>query len=481
MTDYYFDGDNGNDSNDGLTSSTPRKVIKPSTIGGVFNPSNLRLFIKRGTNVLMDVSTIHPQGPFYIGPYGDGTAKPTVTYNANGDYYFATGSGATSTDQIVFDSVRLVDTTTTTLASGVYQNNSGSGQVIVKDCEIVGFLSGIMTQRGTGHQFLRNTITQWRNCGIITEHASVAAPSNMLISDNYVDSRGPTGTGNNDAIVLHAGTSNGTGNIVRRNVCVSGQEQAIDVLEMYPGTIIEDNVTYSRPDVVATLWSEIFCRGAGSIIRNNLVFYRNRIVCDLDGANITVQGNSFIGEAGHVGSQIVRCYTFTGAHNPTIVNNYFLMKSGFGGSCVLPNSGITTGTVKNNLMVNYSANTTARFVAAQVLSDLYTWSINYNYYVQMPGSHSTPWAGNRTLAQWQALTGTPDLNAITATSNPLIEPGYTNYGDRIDPKTMYQLMQSNPLIGAGQHTGYRRAAVGQFYNPPTIGPAEYVRARSARV
>lgn len=26
-----------------------------------------------------------------------------------------------------------------------------------------------------------------------------------------------------------------------------------------------------------------------------------------------------------------------------------------------------------------------------------------------------------------------------------------------------------------------RAAVGQFYNPPTIGPSEYIRARSARV
>ena len=71
-TKIYFDGTNGNDATGDGSEGAPYKSIKNATVGGVFNPTDVRFFIKRGTTVEIVGGAIHPQGPFYIGPYGDG-------------------------------------------------------------------------------------------------------------------------------------------------------------------------------------------------------------------------------------------------------------------------------------------------------------------------------------------------------------------------------------------------------------------------
>lgn len=470
MTDYFFDGANGNDTTGAGTEANPYKSIKNSTVGGAFNPANARFFIRRGTTVLM-AGEIHPNGSFYIGPYGEGDEAATLVSNNGGTYYLATGTGAAATDDIVFDSMTLIDADTSSVVSGVYQNNAGSGRVIVKDCIIQDFFNGIMTQRGTGHQILRNRITGSRNCGVMVEHASVAAPSNMLIANNYVASSEAT----NDGIVLHAGTSDGYGNIIQDNVVISGAEQCIDVMQMFPGTLVLRNVCY--PGASPTLYEEVFCRGAYSVFAGNLVFTKKRRGMLFDNVGIKAIANTIVSMSGETGGILMQALgTCT---NFVALNNAFFMRPGLAFSALLCNTGVTTGTAKNNLFVNESASTSSRFIAAQTTSDLYTWEINNNYYVQIPGSYATPWAAASSFATWQARTGTPDTAGIVATVSPLGRPEYSAIGQQFDLKKLFKIYSDSPLLGVGGHVGYYRDLAGkQFWNPPSIGPVEYTRERA---
>lgn len=474
-TEIYFDGLNGSDSTGDGSEGAPYKTIKNSTVGGVFNPTDVRFFIKRGTTVEIAGGAIHPQGPFYIGPYGDGEEWATLLCNNGGSYYLATGSGCAAGDVVHFDNIKIVDNDLSSNVSGVYQNDSGSGTIKVTDCYIQDFFNGIMTQRGTAHQLLRNTIIGVRNAGIMVEHASVAAPSNMLIADNYVDATNAT----NDGIVLHNGASDGYGNIIRENIVIAGLEQAIDVLQMFQGTIVDRNICYSNP-AQPTLWEEIFCRGANSVISRNLIFTEKRRGILLDNAGITAKLNIIIGKAGLTGGVMIQAAgTCT---NLKAYNNMFYMASGFANAALIGNTGLTTGMAKNNLFINASASTSCRFISAESFANLATWDIDNNYYVQLPGSHATPWAQNRTFAQWVGTAGSPDSGTgIVATTSPVLIPSYISSGDRIDIDRLFQLQEDNPLVEVGQHVEYNKDLTGkQFWNPPSIGPIEYMRPRTNR-
>lgn len=469
MADYYFDGNNGNDTTGAGTEANPYKSIKASTVGGAFNPANARFFIKRGTTVLM-AEEIHPNGSFKFASYGPTTdPKGKVVYNYGGSYFLATGTGAASTDTIEFDQLQFEDAAAS-FASAVYQNNSGSGKIVVTDCDMTGFFNGVMTQRGTGHQILRCNITGSRNCGVMIEHAAVAAPSNMLIADNYIDASIAT----NDGIVLHNGTSDGYGNVIRDNTIISGYEQGIDVMSMFPGTHILRNVVYPNPAPNNSL-SEIFCRGKNSVIKGNLVFTKTRAALQIDDTNITVACNAFIPTAGQAGGPSV--YVLVPALGSKIFNNLFYMPTSYASSSILVATGVTTGLSKNNLFINYSASTASRFLAALTFANLATWDIDNNYYVQMPGSYATPWAGARTFADWIATAGTPDNGtSIVATDSPIVVPNYQTVGQRFNLQKLLTIAGDSPLVEVGQHINYQVDMNGrQFWNPPSIGPAEYVR------
>lgn len=474
-TDYYYDGTNGNDATGDGSEAAPYKTIKNATVGGIFNPSDVRFFIKRGTTVEIAGNAIHPQGPFYIGPYGGGEDWATLLCNNGGTYYLATGTGCAAGDIVHFDSIKIVDDDLSSNVSGVYQNDSGSGTIKVTDCYIQDFFNGIMTQRGTAHQLLRNTITGVRNAGIMIEHASVAAPSNMLIFGNYVDATNAT----NDGIVLHAGTSNGYGNVIRDNIVIAGLEQAIDVLQMFPGTIVDRNICYSNP-AQPTNWEEIFCRGANSVISRNLVFTEKRRGIMLDNVGITAKCNIVVGKAGLTGGVMMQALgTCT---NFKAYNNMFYMPVSFASSAMLCNSGVTTGTAKNNLFINASASVLSRFINAEVRANLNTWDIDNNYYVQLPGSNATPWAAASSFAAWTASTGTPDAGTgIVATETPFLIPSYQNRGQHFDLDKILTILHGNALIEEGAHIGYSTDITGkQFWNPPSIGPIEYYPDRANR-
>lgn len=481
MADFYFDGTNGNNAGIGNAES-PYRTIRNSTVGGIFNPATPRFFIKRGTTVIIEQG-IYPQGSFYVGPYGEGNEPAVLVSNYGftggaGTNYLVTGGSTTSADTIVFENLTLQDADPGSFVAAVYTTTSNAAPVTVRDCVITGFFIGVMTQGGNRHQILRNRVVNYRNCGIMFEHASSAAANNSLIEGNYVDGRLGATVATNDCIVLHNGTSNGYGNVIRGNTCISSKEQCIDVLEMYPGTIVENNICYARQDGTSSSWSDIFTRAANSIIRNNLIFCRYRIGLDIDSANVLVSGNTFVGLEGAVGDRHIRLYT--GCSNPTIENNYFIGRSGYASSMIQPVSGVTTGTIRNNMFVNYSSVSSCRFISAQVSADLNTWTINNNYYSRMPGSHSSPWAGNVNFATWRARTGSPDANSYDTTALPLPIPEYAYVGQTFDLSRLYEVLSGNPLIGAGAHTGYRRLGNGARYNPPTIGPMEYIRPREAR-
>ena len=475
MTDYYFDGANGNDSTGNGLSSNPYKTIRTTTIGGAFNPLNARFFIKRGTTVSLSNTSVYPQGTFYIGPYGEGEEDAVVDCNSVADYFFVLGIGSTANNSIVFDRVKLLDTREVTTASGIYQHASGACTLTVKDCKIVGFQNGIMTQKNDRHQFLRNNITRQRNCGIIIEHSAAAAANNLLITDNYIDNT----LGSNDAISLHAGSGSGIGNVVRGNTLITGTEQAIDILAMYPGTLIADNVVYANPASVVSLWSDIFCRGANSQILNNVIFSRNRLAIDIDAANVNIRGNTIVNSDDVGVSALIRIQG-TGA-NASITHNHLVMKSNFSAPGIIPLTGATTGKIKNNVMVSYSANAGFNFISAQTFANLATWDIDNNCYAQMSGSKVNAWAG-LSIADWRLSAGTPDVNSLILNNVlPLQIPSFQSAGQLINVRNLYRVPAGSALIMAGAHEGYYVDSTGhQFWNPPSIGPCEYVRQRTSR-
>ena len=470
MTDYYFDGDNGNDTTGAGIEASPYKSIKASTVGGTFNPANARFFIKRGTTVLM-AGEIHPNASFKFASYGPTTdPKGKVIYNYGGSYFLATGTGAVSTDTIEFDQLQFEDASSSSFTSAVLQNNLGSGKIVVTDCDIVNFYNGVTTQRGTGHQILRCNITGIRNNGIIIEHTTVAAPSNVLIADNYVDASSAL----NDGIVLHAGASDGYGNVIRDNTIISGYEQGIDVVAMFPGTHILRNVVYPNPASNTSL-AEIFCRGKNSVIKGNLVFTKTRGALQIDDTGITVACNAFIPTAGQAGGHSV--YVLAPALGSKIFNNLFYMPASYAKISILVATGVTTGLSKNNLFINYSAESGCRFLTALTVADLATWDIDNNYYVQMPGSYATPWAGARTFADWILTAGTPDNGtAIVATDSPIVVPSYQTVGQRFNLQKILTIAGDSPLVEVGQHINYQVDMNGrQFWNPPAIGPVDHKR------
>jgi hypothetical protein len=475
MADFYFDGANGNDTTGLGTEANPYKTIRTTTIGGAFNPLNARFFIKRGTIVSLSNTSVYPQGTFYIGPYGDGYDDAAVDYNSIADYFFVLGIGSTASDSIVFDRIKLIDTREVTTASGIYQHASGACTLTVKDCKIVGFLNGVMTQKNDRHQFLRNNITRTRNCGIIIEHSAAAAANNLLIAGNYIDNT----LGSNDAISLHAGSGSGVGNVVRGNTLIAGTEQAIDILAMYPGTLVADNVVYANPASVVSLWSDIFCRGANSLIFNNLIFSRNRLAIDIDAANVNIRGNTIVNSA-DVGVNALIRIQGTGA-NTSITHNHLIMKSNFSAAGIIPLTGATTGKIKNNVMVSYSANAGFNFISAQTFANLATWDIDYNCYAQMTGSKANAWAG-LSIADWRASAGSHDVNSIILNNVlPLQIPSFLAAGQSINIRNLYKVPAGSDLIEAGAHEGYYVDSAGnQFWNPPSIGPVEYLRPKSAR-
>ena len=479
MADYYFDGDNGNDTTGSGTSGSPYKSIKTSTVGGAFNPANARFFIKRGTTVLVSAE-IHPQGSFYIGPYGDGDAEARVIYNYGGSYFLAVGGAAASTDTIEFSDLTLQDDNLASYAAAVYQkSSSGSGKIVVTNCKIYDFLNAVQTQRGTGHQIIGNEILRFRNCGVIMEHTTVAAPSNCLIADNYIDARLADGTvASNDCIVLHAGASNGAGNIVRNNTLVAGVESCVDVATQYPGTLIENNVCYARYNSTSTSWADIYCAGANSIINGNLIFSNYRIGIQLAASGIEVCNNLVRSPEGYGASPLI--YAWTGATSANVHNNFLMGRSGYNSALFLAATGIVPGQYHNNYHVNYSS-ASSFMMLAFAAADLTSWTINNNRYSIMAGSLATPFLGSQSFAQWQARTGSPDANSSTDTTARLIMPDYLSLGKKFDMKKIFSIQANNSLVAAGKHLKYSRDLNGrQFWNPPSIGPAEYMRTRTAR-
>ena len=473
MADYYFDGNDGNDTTGEGKEANPYKSIKASTIGGVFNPANARFFVKRGSTVLV-AQEIHPNGSFKFAPYGDGDAAAKVVYNYGGSYFIAVGTGAASTDVIEFTDLTLQDDNTSSLSIAVYQNNTGSGKIVVTDCKIYDFYNAIQPQRGTGHQIARNEILRFRNNGIIVEHVSVAAPSNCLIEDNYIDARLANGTvALNDCITLHAGASNGQGNIIRRNTLVAGEESCIDIATQYPGTLVEDNVCYARSNSTSISWADIYCAGANSLINRNLVFANYRPGVQLAASGIEVCNNIVVSPTGYGASPLV--YASTGATSANVHNNFLIGRSGYNSSLFLAAAGIVPGQYHNNYHVNYSAAASFRMLAFAA-ADLTSWTINNNRYSIMAGSLATPFLGSQSFAQWQARTGSPDANSATDTVARLLVPDYSSLGQKFNMRKLLSIAASNPLVGAGRHLRYSRDINNkQFWNPPAIGPVDYRR------
>lgn len=478
MADYYFDGNDGNDTTGSGTSVNPYKSIKASTVGGTLTPANARFFIKRGTSVLV-AAEIHPNGSFYMGPYGDGEKAATVVYNSGGSYFLAVGTGAASTDTIEFSDLTLQDANTSSFAAAVYQNDTGSGKIVVSNCKIYDFYNGIQPQRGTGHQITGNEILRFRNNGVIVEHVSVAAPSNCLIEDNYIDARLNNGTvALNDCITLHNGASNGRGNIIRGNTLVAGVESCIDVATQYPGTLIEDNVCYARYNSSNTSWTDIYCAGANSIVNGNVVYANYRTGIQLAAASIEVCNNLVRSAEGYGASPLI--YAWTGAGGANVHNNFLMGRTGYNSSLFLAASGIVPGQYHNNYHLNYSAGSSFRMLAFAA-ADIPSWKINNNRYSIMTGSLATPFLGSQSFAQWQARAGSPDANSSTDATRRLIMPEYLALGQKFDIKKIISIQAGNSLIAAGNHLKYCRDITGkQFLNPPSIGPIEYYTARAVR-
>ncbi len=199
--------------------------------------------------------------------------------------------------------------------------------------------------------------------------------------------------------------------------------------------------------------------------------------------NMKVYNNTIIGTVANLAKPLIS--NTAPAINTDIRGNLLVAAAGFSRGFIEGDSnvGVNDVTVKNNIIVNYSANSNVRFVSVVPTADLAGWNIDGNQYVQMPGSYANAWPYVGSWANWLLRAEHPDANSPTPiTTLPVDIPVLGVVGAAFDTKHPYGLTQDNPMLGAGVECGIWRDAAGrQRPNPPSIGPVDVATLRRVLV
>jgi len=447
VAEYWFDGTDGSDSNDGLSVGAPKLTINSSvTVTGTCT-----LNIKRGTTVQL-VADRYPTGAFTMRPYGDGSANACVLWT--GSYQIA-HTGTSGTYQ--FDPGLELSVPSGTI-NAIYAQQAA---MYVDGVTITAAHNGVKIGEGGG--YVRNCrISGCRDNGITVGDNAYAAPSSVEITNNVVDVTNAANSG----ITFHDGTGTGYGGTIANNWIRGGtasdQNNGIGVEAQYIGVKIFGNT------IVDASGSGIAISGDSTVAFGNCISGAGsagfRLGDLTEPANTLMTGNVIYGcgiSRDAVGLN-ASCNLTWQFHNNTVV-------SVAGVTRVLVTLAVAgaTGSMQNNVLVANDAN---RYIEVFDADASLLYTSNNLYY---GSTRATLFAINngtgKSFAQWQALSalggGTQDVGGMV--SNPLLDADY-------------RLRSVSPCVGAGTYIQGAKHYGGCAVDPvtPDIGAHRYFTART---
>jgi len=446
MAEYWFDGTDGSNSNNGLSVGAPKRSVESGLdVSGtcIFNS-------KRGTTVSINSAT-SPTGAFTLRPYGDGTARAKVycasplTHNGSSGSY--------------------------TVSPGMHMIGPGTGSIVavsvpqgsihIDDVHFNGFWNTVSGGKDGG--YVRNSrIWECANNAITIGDTLYAAPNGFEVTNNYIDATGAL----NDAITYHDGTGTGIGGLIARNYIVGANENSIDVLDQFHNVIIKDNICIGAKEAGIIVAGEN-CRIQGNWVEQsgweglshhtgaaNNVFVGNVVTnCGTAGVN----ANAFVARG--VGTFWLYNNTFVAGALSRQANRML--------SLLQAN---VTGQIANNIIAIIGASVN-RYVEI-FNADATLFRFRNNVYFGANGT-TNPFSINngssRTFAQWQALSalggGTQDVGGSVA--NPLLG-------------TDYSIPATSPCKGAGVYIPGAKHFGGHSMSvvSPDIGAMRYFAPRA---
>jgi len=425
---YYVDATNGSDDNPGTKADPWQTITKVNA--ETFAAGVLVLF-KRGETFATNTRLVCSDGVTYSA-YGSG-ANPIL----NG----GTAAGAISCigkSNITIQQLDLRDGTTTVNLSGTY--------ITMQDCEaslsdgyginVYGLAANVhhvTISRCTVHDNITGHGIYIGNSGSVT-----GGPTDIIVEDCIVYSNGDTATQDHG---IYA--QDGLRYTIRRNTCYSNFADGIVIKDHGSGSnsLVERNKCYSNGHYGIN--ASNLNSGSNVIVRNNICYSNSN-------TNLWI-ANATIGAVFYHNTLVNAVGTDSG--------NGLQVSATASGNLIKNNIIIQDASVVGNIRPYRFANDTC--LAAN------TWNNNCVYYPNNTDSdkvatRTSPLSGY-TWAQWQALSGTPDINGIN------VDPEFvTNYTD-------LHLQATSDCIAAGEaglvtddYDGVTRGAAAD------IGALEYV-------
>jgi hypothetical protein len=464
MTIYYINGNSGDDSNDGLSESSPKRSYNQSV--GVANNDIVRFAC--GTTIQVTILNACV-GNYTLESYGYGP-KPILLfgdYTAGGHIF---GNATAKGPKFTIRGIKAIKLPHgDPFGNNVPFSSIGAETLIVEDCEAIGpFQHGIRVGWGDYARVARNTVQGALNCGIYTGITGKTAPSYGMYIGNLIDT--PTAT--NDCIVLHDGNTGGVGNTIVGNVLNSGAENCVDVQAMFGSTYVGFNRLNGGPlngstgsgnalfsaNVAVTLegnvfnayntaciqWPVIAC--SGSLVRRNLILgptvqrtlgaMPQMVQHQVTNINQRYINNTFVGRCTQNPGQSM--FVFNSQTPTMIFKNNIVIKSAldpYSAMFWIGNTG-PVGEFNNNIMV-------------------------------MPALGTTQYCGKT----WSSFNSTFSAHA-TNSEETLTSP--------LDNR--YRPLLGSSAKGMGAVFGSTCDPAGVYSNiPPSIGAYEYPIARTSRV
>jgi hypothetical protein len=417
---YYVDATSGSDSNDG-TGAPWQTIAKVNAT--TFQPGDKILF-KCGETWADTTLTIPSSGasgtPIVFDAYGGGAA-PILDAS--------TKVNALDTHGQNFLTIQNIHCKGAVAGSCVHIS---SHHVSLLDCIVEGDVAqlsnGIVCDNGSfpaysivirGNIVFNHKVKSGGGAGIIVGSSANPGLTDVLVENNQVYNNGTNV--NLDHGIYLAQTVDGV--TVRNNTIYSNASNGISLNGVVTNSLIERNVCYLNGQAGVILGT--IGAAAGNVIRNNLLYTNVQ-------AGLQISGN---------------CLSAAIYHN-TLVNNSNGAGTGYG--VHLTTLGTSGVIFKDNAVYQDATVVGGQFCQpirvgnAGILLAATGNVFDYNdyYYLGQTNSKIGNVAGtNKTLAEWQAMTGSPDPNSLA------VDPVFvTNYTD-------LHLQSSSPCRNAGVDVG----------------------------
>jgi hypothetical protein len=399
-TKYYFDFTNGNDNNTGLRTGDPFKTIaKLNTLPLVGDDT---IFLKRG-EIWREMISMPDHGEGYINfkPYGDGT-NPIISGSSLNHSLYLIYPYFTFKDIIFNGAIGANNETASVFTHDVTFNN----------CEFRNSANYIGASAYTdAPEGVYNV--HFINC---TAHDNYTSGIFIGASGGVVNCtvQGGTYYSNGHSVDLDHGVYVKFGTSVIGVTAYNNKSAGIKincegVYTSANNPLIERCVSYNN-------YFGYYVGHNKAVIQNNIAYGNtvNNIYCDTDARDNYIYNNTLVNS---VNTGIKFDAIVTGAHN-IIKNNIF---------------------VEDAVLMDYQYVMDVSNMTLNTLAANNTFNNNLYY---ADGDTSSPILGGLTLAQWKALTGSPD-----ATNSTIASPVFrTNYTD-------FHLQSSSPCKTTGANIG----------------------------